>query len=947
MVFGDLHSHSDYSIFDGFAKIEDKISKAIELGYTALGMTEHGTTTGLIPFYKECKKQGIKPVLGYEGYFTMEPEVKGGETFHILLLAKDLIGYRNLMKIATYGTNHFYRKPRIGIEILQLCHEGIICSTACVAGIMVHPEESMISDILQSIFQDDFYYEIQPHDFELQKTYNLDIINKSLQRGIKTIITLDSHYINKEDDKYHKLWIRLSDGSYYYSSNDFYLMTMEEINSKLSYLTSEQIKQFINNTEEVINKCNVEIPFDELHYPVFDISNPMQYIKDKCNIGWNKKGINKLPNRAVYKAQVLHEFEVLTTCQYLNYFCIIDDIMSWCHKQGIATGIGRGSVCGSTVAYLMGITDIDPIKHDLVFERFANPERVTPCDIDEDFASDRRSEVIEYIREKYGDVFQIRTINYVGEKAAIQRAGQSLEMPPSEIDKISKNLNTLESLPLSDLKRLALKFVGHIQNYGVHASAVVVFPEDANRWCAIEKQGDNMVAAQEFHCLEEQGILKLDILGVETISVIDNTLKRIGNGLDLSTIPWNDKKTVDLLLAGKTQGCFQIASQTMTNIIRDIHLKDVYDLIDTVALGRPGPLDCGMVDTFINRRNGETITYLHPKLEPILKSTEGIILYQEQILQIARDLCGYTYGEADVLRRIIGRKETEKMQKAINELIEAGVNNGIPRNIITEISTQIVTFALYGFNKGHSAAYGHTAWRTAYLKANYPAEFMASLFDSVCQDKPKLTTYIMDARSLGLKIIPPSIKSGSMKCIVGGDTVMLGFTCISGVGNSLINNGSEDFKLYIDDNNKLNKKVLSNLIMAGCFTSNRSEDLEYLTWYKDKRKSKGDFICSGITDMCDAEMEFKAIGYSFHNIFESYNIDMANNRTTFAMEIIDVKAHKTKKGKPMAFVKARTPNKVMELVIFNNTFNKLEKGKVYIIRLKDTMIQDFVKALSK
>lgn len=948
-VFGDLHSHTDYSIFDGFAKIEDKVARAKELGYGALAITDHGTTTGLVPFYKECVSQGIKPILGYEAYFSFAPEVQGGDTYHLLLLAKDLTGYRNILKIATWATEHFYRKPRIGMQALREFHQGVICTTACIGGIFGTDKWEETRDELVSIFGDDFYLEVQPHDFPEQIEYNKKIIEESQKTGIKTIIGIDSHYVRKEDDAYHKLWIGLGEDGEYYTSCDFYLMSESEVKEKLSsHLADEDIEACLDTVSEVIEKCNVEIPFGEHHYPIFDTDNPEEYIRNRCNEGWKDRDMLSLPNYKDYISQVEHELKVLKECDYLNYFCIIDDMLKHCRDNGIPTGLGRGSVGGSCVAYLMNITDVDPIKHHLVFERFANPERVSVPDIDVDVASNRRGEVIDYIRQKYGEVYQIRTVNYIQDRGAVQRAGQALGLEPSEINRISTNLVSLDTLPEGRLKEVAMKFQGHIQSYGMHASAVLVFPDTPTHWCAIEKQKGNLVAAQDYTLLEEQGLLKLDILGLETLCVIQSTLDKIEEPFDLKEIQDDDKLTIELLKNGNTEGCFQVESNQMTKIINQMGLKGVEDLITVTALGRPGPLDSGMVDMFLRRRNGERVVYPHPLLEPILKDTEGVILYQEQIMQIARVLCGYSFGEADTLRRIVGKKKEEEVGPAVEKMVEAAVANGVDEKIIRGIADSILAFANYCFNRSHSAAYGRTSWITAYLKAHYPAEYMASLIDSVSGDKAKLVGYILHAKKLGVKILPPNIEVGKNTCtVVDGDSVILGFNCVMGVGSHDIENGSSDLREYIETHLDYNKTILKNLVKAGCFQGNRSELLEFIDWRKDKRKSKPPFEFSGNVKDDDSKMELSVIGYSFGDIFEKYELSICDGVHKHGVEIVDISPRKTRKGKPMAFVKARTQNQMLDLVIFSDKYKELQKGEVYIVRLDDSIIKDFLLAKRK
>lgn len=1003
-MFSNLHQHTDYSLRDGFATIPELVRKAKELGYPALAITDHGTVTGAIAFYDECKKQGVKPILGCEFYYTNEITVKDSPTYHLLILAKDNTGYQNLMKLDTYAHAHFYKKPRIGIEALEKYHEGLICTTACVAGPLSSDDpEGVFNDLLDVFGSNDLYVEIQPHDFPEQIAYNEKWKDHF---PVKTIITLDSHYVNKEDVLPHKLWLHLDVDSSYYASNDYYLRTEGEVVDWFNKYGIDA-RPYIENVQEIVDKCNVEIVYGEQHYPNFT-DNPGAYVKEKCNEGYRKLKISKLPNHLKYLNQVRHEYDVLEKLDYLNYFCIIDDMLRHCRETGIPTGMGRGSVCGSLVAYLMGITQIDPIKYHLVFERFANPERVTPPDVDTDVATSRRDELIQYIKEKYGEVYQVRTENYVKDKASVQRAAQSIDdrlisqfvhdakekgftltdrkgkeiewekatrkvkedvpfftykypdmglenyITPTQYTKVSKNVIAVEDMPAGTKfeafwKKLALTFRGHIINYGCHASAVLVSPEDITRWTAVEKQGDYMVVCHDFHQLEAQGLLKLDILGLETLDIIEATKHRAGIHLDAAKVPTDDKKTAAILRAGHTGGCFQIESNVMTSIIRRMRVQTVEDLVAVVALGRPGPLDSGMAETFLKRRNGqEKVIYDIPDLEPILKDTEGVIVYQEQIMQIARKLCGYSLGEADNLRRIIGRKVKEEMQPAVEDMIKRGVQNGYSEKQMKEVTDNIITFASYGFNRGHSAAYGLTAWVTAYLKAHYPAEFMASIIEANRKDKAKLASYVLQAKNMGIRVIPPKVNHKN--CYSGyneeGSYIILGLDCIAGVGNiEIAENSPAGFKDFLEagDNLSINKRALENMVKAGVFQGNRDKMIQYVAWAKDKRKSKPPFEYVP-TDYNEQQEESKVLGVSFGDIFKHYDLSITNHQNIVGYEVVEVKARKTRAGKPMAFVKVRDNWSVTDLVIFNDEYKKIKKNKVYIFKLRKTQIVDFVEA---
>ena len=930
---------------DGFSKIPELVARAKELGYPALALTDHGTVTGLIDFYEECKKQEIKPILGCECYFTSEILIQDAPTYHLVLLAKNNEGYKNLMKIDSYAHAHFYKKPRIGIEILKECHEGLICTTACIGGPLSSENGIDIYESLENIFGDDMYIEIQPHNFDEQLEYNLRVLRELGDK--KIIVTLDSHYVTKDDIKTHKMWLQLGDDSQYYGSDDYYLLSEQDV---IQWFDSNQgivCDKFLDNVQEIVDKCNVEIKFGGQHYPVFS-DNPSEYVRNRCNEGYKEKGIQSYPNKNVYIEQVKHELDVLEKLGYMNYFCIIDDMLRWCKTNGIPTGLGRGSVVGSCVSWMMGITQIDPIKFNLVFERFANPERVTPADVDSDVSTPCRDRVINYVKEKYGDVYQIRTVNYIKDKSAVQRAGQALGIPAQEIISQSKSIDTIDEMKKGEWKDLAMKFRGHIISYGCHASAVLVAPEDVNNWTAVEKQGDNMVVCHDFHQLEAQGLLKLDILGLETLDVIEQTKHRAGMSMDISEIPIDDKSTAELLRSCRTAGCFQIESNVMTSIIRRMNVTTVEDLVAVVALGRPGPLDSGMVEHFLNRRNKmEPVTYEIQELEPILKDTEGIIIYQEQIMQIAQRICGYTLGEADNLRRIIGRKKVEEMEPVIADMIERGVNSGYSTEQMKHLTDNIVTFALYGFNRGHSAAYGMTAWATAWLKAHYPCEFMASLIDSNCKDHEKLQKYVSESLELGIRIVPPQLRHKNCYSDYdeNGPYIILGMNCIKGVGNTEIpKDAPTDFLGFMEAHGNLNKTVLSNLVKAGVFDGNRLKMLQYIVWYKDKRKSKGEFKYTE-NPYNKASMEASVMGITVANdIFDGYDTSMVNNFNTFILQIVSVKKTKTKKGKDMAFVKVRDNREIRDLVIFNDTFKNLQKDNVYIVKTRGTQILDFMEA---
>ena len=506
---------------------------------------------------------------------------------------------------------------------------------------------------------------------------------------------------------------------------------------------------------------------------------------------------------------------------------------------------------------------------------------------------------------------------------------------------ISKNINDIGDIKDKEVRDMASTSVNRLVNYGTHASAVAVFPSDPAQWCAIEYQDGQYVAAEDFHILEKQGILKLDILGLATLDIIDDVLKRVKN-CDIHSIPLQDDKTAQLLQAGNTTGIFQIESDVMTNIVTNIHSKSVYDLVDTVAIGRPGVLDVGMDKVFIARRQGkEPVTYLHPLLEPILKDTEGVILYQEQIMQIVQALAGYTMGEADILRRIIGRKELDKINTAVDEFVKRAGAKGISEDVIRPIAEQMIACGSYVFNRGHSAAYGLTAWRCAYLKAHYPEAYYASILDMNFGDKEKLSVFINDAKKHGINIVPPDIY-GYITCTTGKNIVCLGLGAIAGCSN-LKSFTPERGKKFLEVNQSMNMTQLKGLIYSGAIDDggDRNDYLQYIKWIKDKRKSKGEYVFDSNhkDNLSKGAMELAVLGYTFHSIFDEYDTSICTGNVKPAI-ILSVTARKTKKGKPYAFLTVQTPTGVEKLVTFEVDFTMFVKGNVYALRIRDGVVVD-------
>ena len=554
-----------------------------------MALTNHGTVSGLIPFYNECHKQGIKPILGCEMYYVHDINLNESPLYHMLFLAKDLKGYKNLMKLDTIAYRQFYKKPRITMSDIEEFHEGLICSTACLAGVMRQedPTEDMMQ--LSTIFNHDLYMELQPHPTEEQKTYNYKVHEWAVKHNHKEIITLDSHYTFKDDAKYHRYWLNLSKGSSYYETPTYYLMDTDEINHlMIDYhgFHGSIVERCYDNIKEIVDKCNVEIPFGEQHYPNF-CADPEAYLRKRLNEGWREKGMSSWPNKKEHIERCNYELKMFNKVGYTNYICIIDDYIRWCKAKGIRTGAGRGSACGSDVMYVIGCTKIDPLKYNLLFERFCNPERTSSADVDVDVQTSRRDELIDYIKSKYGEVYQVRTYGYIKEKSAIRKACQSLGYDSVKTNEVCK-APTIDAITDKTVKDLASHFSGRLINYGTHASAVIVCPDDINNYTAVERQKNSKtkeyeyVVCYEFHECEAMGLLKLDILGLQHLDIIDRVVK--ATGIDYDAIPNEDENTAKMLRQGKTDGVFQSESAGFTSTLQKMKVSEANDRIVLVLL---------------------------------------------------------------------------------------------------------------------------------------------------------------------------------------------------------------------------------------------------------------------------------------------------------------------------------------------------------------------------
>ena len=831
-MFTHLHVHSDHSLFDGYQTIDEIINTVKGLGQRSVALTEHGTMASALEFYLKCKEAGIKPILGCEFYFCEDKNIKERELIHhLILLAKNKEGYMNLKRLNQIAyskkNGNFYFKPRIDSNELPRYTDGIICLSACLASIVNTERGEEWVKYFKELFDEDFYLELQPHPIPEQDVYNHKLLEYCDIYGIKPVVTTDAHYAKREDAVYHKKWIGLKKGEYYTTDTNYLWSEQELLASK--FLPERVIKLAIETTQEIDNKIEaIDISVPGNHFPTFPTDNACEMIKDICRKVWREK----VPqgHYKEYGDRFKYELQMLDKCGYTNYLLLTWDFLNWCRSQGILTGVGRGSVGGSIVAWLLGIHHVDPIKYGLLFERFCNPERLTSPDVDNDLQTSRRGEAIAYLKQKYGSVMKIRTYSYLSDKSAVQRAGQTLMIEPSKIDNITKQIQSIDDIKslktdfdTSELISLAKRFYGRLGAFGSHASAVLITPDSTLKYVPIEYQsvsdeslgGEKIwtqVAAGDFHVLEgEFGLMKLDVLGLNTLDVIDEVLKSIPDKVDIYGLPTNDKRIFDLYASGNLLGCFQMDSTGMRQLAKNMKVSCFENIIALVALYRPGPLGSGLVDAYVNGKNGGEIKYLCKEIQEVLEPTYNVIVYQEQVMQLARKLAGYSMGQADMLRKIIGRKEEDKIEQATKDFKEATIKHGFNKEIADYIGDQIKAAGRYIFNKSHATAYGYLSYVTAYLKVYYPKEFMCALINSKKKQEDAVK-YIDECKRMGIKILPPNLRKQNTRWQVEGNGIRVGLTYIKNVGSNLNVEHTDTFEEVVQNNNK---RILEGLIKSG------------------------------------------------------------------------------------------------------------------------------------
>lgn len=1025
--FVHLHTHTAYSLLDGACRIKKLMEKVKQNGQSAIAITDHGVMYGVIEFYKEAKKNGIKPIIGCEVYVaprtlydkTYEYDSKRG---HLVLLAKNNEGYKNLVRLVSIAhTDGFYIKPRIDKRTLRKYSEGLIALSACVAGEI--PQAILNNDLEEarllireyvSIFgTDSFFLEMQNHGLQEEMKVNAQLVNFAKEFGLGLVATNDVHYVEKRDAKYQDVLMCIQMGKNVddknrmkFETSEMYLKSDDEMAELFKSLPSA-----LENTVKIADMCNVELEFGHYHLPIYNLpegTDHFEYLKKLCEDGLEKK----YKNPSEHKQRLDYELGVIKNMGFVDYFLIVWDFISYAKKNSIYVGPGRGSAAGSIVSYCLDITTIDPIKYNLIFERFLNPSRVTMPDIDVDFCIERRGEVIRYVKEKYGydNVAQIITFGTLSARLVLRDVGRALNIPYADVDMIAKMIpmgigqtiddaleknRNLKDKYISDIRikemiDIAREIEGLPRHASTHAAGIVITRDKVSEYVPVAISDGQPVTQYVMTELEELGLLKMDFLGLRNLTIIKNTVNNIkiskGIEIDINNIDTDRKEVYSLISSGNTDGVFQLESSGMRNFMRELKPDCMEEIIAGISLFRPGPADS--IPRYIaNKNNSADVEYKHPLLKPILASTYGCIVYQEQVMQIVQSLAGYSLGRADVLRKAMSKKKPDVIAKEKQSFIYGddevcgAVNNGVPENVAKSIFKEMEDFGRYAFNKSHAAAYAMIAYQTAYLKTFYKVEFMAALMSSVIGNTAKLNEYISQLPKMGIKLLPIDInKSSAVFSPVGGD-IRFGLTAVKNVGESFVDNiiakrkdgykSLKDFCIKNSDSG-INKRAVECLIKAGAFDCLGGFRSQYLVIFEktiDDAGNSAKFNFSGQISLLDDEdiaddlpnvgdfeseymlkIEKEVLGiYISGHPLDNLRKEIAKNSNTTVAEIINsfsgdstggisdgqevrlagiinsCSIKRTKNGKQMAFAEFEDLTGILELIIFPNILLKYEK----------------------
>ena len=997
-MFAHLHNHSEYSLLDGAIKIYEMAARAAKLGMPAIALTDHGVMYGAIDFYKACRKNKVKPIIGCEAYVVpkgIKNQNSSEENFHLILLAENNTGYNNLLAIVSEAhTKGFYYKPRVDLDILQKYNEGIICATACIGGEV--PQYLLRNDLhgarealgrYNEIFKGRLYVELQDHKMKEEAMVMPHLVQLAKDFNLPVIATQDAHYLSHDDFEAHDILLCVQTLSkqedpvrFKFPNDEFYLKTPQQMQELFSWLP-----EACTNTLEVAERCNVEIELNKPHPPKFtdiasdDPKEHMAKLVELVNIGLaNRFGCaitQEIQDRRDYELRIIEQ------TGFIDYFLVIWDFIKYAKDNGISVGPGRGSGAASLVSYCLNITDVNPIEYGLFFERFLNPDRISPPDLDIDFDDTRRGEVIKYVTQKYGEdsVAQVATFGRMEARAVLRDVGRSLGFSYGEMDKIAKlvpfgsdlsealdNVPQLREISKSDIKHEKLfeyskKLEGLVRNVGVHAAGVVIADKPLQSYVPLQldKEGKRVVQYEK-NAIEELGLLKMDFLGLRNLSVIDRTVKMVKERhkvhLDLTKIPLDDGDVYKMLQEGDTTGVFQLESSGMRRYLKELKPTVVSDIIAMVALYRPGPME--FIPKFIGGKNGTmNVTYLDPCLENSLKDTYGVAVYQEQVMQMARDFAGFSLGQADILRKAVAKKITELLAEQKKMFIERSVANGKNAKLAEEVFKFIEPFAGYGFNRAHATCYGLISYRTAYLKAHYKLEYYTSILTSYIGNDEKIKEMYEECRRTGVQVLPPDINASESSFSIEGNAIRYALSALKNCGDAAISiivaeRGKKKFKSFEDfqtrmDSTKVNKKVIESLIKAGAFDilePDRGELLE-----RQSSENSGLSLFGAIEEQKASKyskeqilsMEKEILGFymSDHPMRPYERLIAMEDHTTIA-DLVDVEEDstvnvigiitavaktKSKKGAPIANITLEDLTGIIKITAFGEAYDSLSQ----------------------